>query len=99
MPRVKAYDSTSFSELSFRNYENYRHQNRQGFLADDLWAGYLANLRDQLRAEYVRDWWTKNNLIFGANFREWVDEEMRTIETGRTAFDPSAYGTSDRKDV
>ncbi len=71
---------------TFRNWENIRHQNKQGFLDDDLWSGYHENIRDQLGSAYVRRWWSNNEFVFNPGFRRYINQEMRSRELGPTAF-------------
>ncbi len=65
-----------------RNFENYYYQNQQGFLDDELWAGYSAALMELLNHEFGRSYWSRNKHVFGVTYARFVDSRLAKGDEG-----------------
>ena len=70
----------------------------EGIVEDPLWSGFLARLRDRLRADYVSivfrplpDGAPRNRLIHLYSGQPWPDEVNRRFREGQGGSDPMPY--------
>ena len=60
-----------------RTCQNLHHQSAEGLMTGDVWSGYRESMLRWLEQPGARQWWAENAPRFSADFREFLDKELR----------------------
>jgi hypothetical protein len=74
LTRVEAMRYSMLIVSLFWYFEDQFHQHRDGLVADDRFAGSAATLAINLRWPGFRVCWRQNRYLYGAQFREFMDD-------------------------
>lgn len=60
-----------------RMFENQYHQNKDGVFEDEMWAGYLENMRRIFLVPAFRDFWEVYRALYSTDLSAFVDAQIR----------------------
>ena len=60
----------------FRVLEQAYYYHRNGYLADEIWEGQVAHLRQVVSGKAVKEWWAVRRSFYSRSFQSFVDEQM-----------------------
>ena len=70
----------------FRNFENIHFQYQSKAIPDDVWEGWAYRMASSLKTPGCLLWWQRDQLVYSARFRQYINEEALHMDTGPLIF-------------